>query len=131
MSRVILLLLALGLVACAAEPSEGDSRNETEWDAVRAGIAALPGVSQVDGGYRKDASNPGGAVVLSITVAPGTDPGTIADEAVKRVWESRVNPVTSMTVTAGEAGAPAAAIDRHADFVFDKDELTKEYGPRP
>jgi len=126
-----LLLLVLSITACAAEPSEGDSRNETEADAVRAALAAVPGVTRVDGGYRKDASNPGGAVVLSVTVKPGTELAPVADDAVRLVWQSRLAPVTSMTVTVGPDGAPGQAIDRHADFVFDRDQLSAKYGPRP
>jgi hypothetical protein len=137
------LLLVVTLVGCAAGGRSGgaadgsgggadrDARNKAESDAVDRALRTLPGVVRVDGGYTRDVSNAGGAVVLSVTVRPGTDLGHVADEAVRRVWLSRLDPVTSMTVTVGPDGDPAGAIDRHADFRFDRDQLTSTYGPRP
>lgn len=139
---VIAVLLLVALAGCASGGRSGgrsggsggadrDARNKAESDAVDRALHGLPGVVRVDGGYTRDASNAGGAVVLSLTVRPGTDLRQVADAAVRQVWRSRLDPVTSMTVTVGPAGDPAAAIDRHADFTFDRDQLTASYGPRP
>jgi hypothetical protein len=130
------ILFVITVAGCTASggPSRNDdrdARNKAESDAVVRALRQLPGVVRVDGGYSRDASNPGGAVVLSITVRPGTDLQHVADETVRLVWLSRLDPITSMTVTVGPEGDPGAAIDRHADFKFERDQLTAMYGPRP
>jgi hypothetical protein len=135
----IATLLALLVVAAAgcsigggrARPDDRDARNKAESDAVAKALGQLPGVLRVDGGYTRDLSNAGGAEVLSITVRPGTDLQHVADEAIRRTWLSRIGPITALSVTVGPAGEPNAAIDRHADFKFDSDQLTSRYGPRP
>jgi hypothetical protein len=129
------ILFAILVVGCAAggngRPDDRDTRNKAESDAVVKRLRQLPGVLRVDGGYNRDASNPGGAAVLSITVRLGTDLQHVADEAVRLVWLSHLDPISSMTATVGPDGNPGAAIDRHADFKFDQDQLTASYGPRP
>jgi hypothetical protein len=131
------VLLVLTLAGCASSSSgRGDdqgARNRAEWDTVATALRKVPGVLRVDGGYRKDASNPGGAAVLSITVEPGTDLQRVADETVRSLWLSRLDPITSATVTVGPANKPKDAIDRHVDFKLkaDRDQLTSTYGPRP
>jgi hypothetical protein len=130
------ILIAITVAGCASgggarRQDDRDARNKAESDAVIKMLRQLPGVLRVDGGYTRDASNAGGAVILSITVRPATDLQHVADEAVRLVWLSRLDPITSMTVTVGPDGNPGGAIDRHADFKFDKDQLTASYGPRP
>ncbi|HVQ93001.1 MAG TPA: hypothetical protein VMU51_18340 [Mycobacteriales bacterium] len=132
------VLLVLMLAGCAGSGSgisgrgdDRDARNRAEWDTIAGTLRKLPGVSRVDGGYRRDASNPGGAAVLSITVEPGTDLQRTADDAVRSLWLSRLDPITSATVTVGTADKPKDAIDRHVDFKFERKQLTASYGPRP
>ena len=115
----------------ASRREDRDARNKAESDVVNTSLGRLAGVLRVDGGYTRDASNARGAVVLSITVRPGTDLRQVADNAVRSVWLSRLDPIASMTVTVGSEGKPAAAIDRHADFAFDRGQLTAGHGPRP
>jgi hypothetical protein len=120
-----------GSAGSSGRSDDRDAGNKAEWDAVDKALRQLPGVLRVDGGYHRDASDPGGAVVLSITVRPGTGLQQVADHAIRSVWLSRLNPITSATVTVGPQDKPSAAIDRHADFVFDRAQLTASYGPRP
>jgi hypothetical protein len=135
---VAVVLVTVALAGCASGGGAGgpsrredrDARNRTESDTVNRSLGRLPGVLRVDGGYRRDASNAHGAVVLSITVRPGTDLAHVADQAIRAVWRSRLDPVSSMTVTVGSEDKPAAAIDRHTDFLFDRGQLTTSYGPR-
>jgi hypothetical protein len=131
----LVILLAVTAAGCSLgggrARADGDARSKAEADAVSKALRQLPGVLRVDGGYTHDLSNAGGAMVLSITVQPGTDLPHVADEAIRRTWLSRIDPITAMSVTVGPAGQPNAAIDRHADFKFDKDQLTARYGPRP
>lgn len=132
----LVLVLAIVAAGCSLGGGRGsaddrDAGSRAESDAVARALRQLPGVLRVDGGYTHDLSNAGGAVVLSITVAPGTDLQRVAEEAVRRTWLSRIDPITAMSVTVGPDGQPNAAIDRHADFTFDKDQLTARYGPRP
>jgi hypothetical protein len=134
-------LLVMTLAGCASRSGAGVSgrgddqagRNQTEWESIAAALRKTPGVLRLDGGYRKDASNPGGTVVLSITVEPGTELRDVADETVRRVWLSRLDPITSATITVGPRDNPKDAIDQHVDFKLsrDRDDLTTRYGPRP
>ncbi|MEN3360978.1 MAG: hypothetical protein V7637_4960 [Mycobacteriales bacterium] len=132
------ILLVLALAGCTSSGSgvsgrgdDRDAQNRAEFDTIAGTLRKLPGVSRVDGNYRRDASNPGGAAVLSITVEPGTELPRVADEAARALWLSRLDPITSATVTVGPADRPKDAIDRHIDFKFERDQLTASYGPRP
>jgi hypothetical protein len=132
----LVLLLAVTTAGCSLGGGRGrqddrDARNKAESDGIAKTLSQLPGVLRVDGGYTRDLSNAGGAEVLSITVRPGTDLQRVAGEAVRLTWLSRLDPITATSVTVGPADQPNAAIDRHADFKFDKDQLTAQYGPRP
>jgi hypothetical protein len=132
--RLALVLAALLLAAC----THGGGRagggtnpdNAAESDAVKQSIAKLPGVLRVDGGYAKNASDPGG-VNLSITTRPGTDPGPIIDAALKQVWLSHLNPCSSAIITAGPDDNPGASVTRNYDLTRQATELTKLYGARP
>jgi hypothetical protein len=135
-TRVALLLAALAaaLLACTHHDSgRADSTNPdnaAESEAVKQALAKLPGVLRVDGGYAKNASDPGG-VNLSITTKPGTEPQPVVDAALKQVWLSHLNPCSSAIITVGPDDNPSASITRDYDLTHQATELTNRYGPRP
>ena len=132
MRRLALLLatLAAALLACTHDSGGTNPDNAAESNAVKQAIARLPGVLRVDGGYAKNASDPGG-VNLSITTKPGTEPQPIIDAALKQVWLSHLNPCSSAIITAGPDDNPRASITHNYDLTRQATELAKLYGPRP
>jgi hypothetical protein len=133
MRRLTLILAALLLAACthdSGQPGGANPDNAAESDAVKQAIAKLPGVLRVDGGYAKNASDPGG-VNLAITTKPGTELQPVVDAALKQVWLSHLNPCSSAIITAGPDDNPSASITRNYDLTRQATELTKLYGPRP
>jgi hypothetical protein len=133
MRRLALLAAALLLAACTHHGSPGGGSNPdnaAESEAVKQALAKLPGVQRVDGGYNKNASDPG-SVNLSITVEPGTAVDPVITAALKQIWLSHLAPCRGAVITAGPAGDFTAGVTHNYDFTKQGTELTKLYGPRP
>jgi hypothetical protein len=125
-----LALAGLVLLGCGSYRPQPSKTNAAESDAVNRRLAALPGVIRVDGGYARNAEDPGSAN-LSIGTRPDADLDAIADDAIRTVWLSHLDPIGSMTVRVGRRDKPTVNVLRHVDFDQQKAALTKRYGPRP
>jgi hypothetical protein len=124
-------------VACVVMTACGDSyspkpaqANLAESDAILKRLAKLPGVVRVDGGYVRNATDPGSAGV-GIGVRAGADMEALADRAIAEFWRSRLDPMSALDVTVVRADKPAVNVVRNVNFKLDADELTRRYGPRP
>ncbi len=141
MFAVPLLVAAVTLTGCT-------STHTPEHDAVtvaaeiQSTVAALPGVTGAKvwtTGYRDTASAETYGVRAEVTVADGTDTAPVADEIVKLVWLSPLQPGPQVSVTFfdGHGYLPGKTVDvsldkrslEAASKTLQAD-LTKKYGPR-
>jgi len=98
----------------------------------------LVGLSQVPGVDGAGIGRDGGATDLAITVLPDLDPDRaeeLLEEGVRRVWQSDLQPLTSIrvTVTVGQRpgeGAPAPLFRYDEDLQDVEDQLLERYGAR-
>lgn len=126
---VLALILTTALAGCS---DSGVAAEEAARSRVLVDLAAVPGVDGV--GIGRD----GGATDLVITVLPDLDPTRaeeLLDEGIRRVWESHLDPLTTIrvTVTVGQLPSEAepAPLFRYDEDVQDvEDELSELYGPR-
>jgi cobalamin biosynthesis protein CbiG len=119
------------VVGCGDSYSPKPSQaNLAESDAILKRLAKLPGVVRVDGGYVRNATDPGSAGV-GIGVREGADMEALADKAIGAFWRSRLDPITAMDVTVVRTDKPTLHVFRNVNFKLDADELTQRYGARP
>jgi hypothetical protein len=134
LSQLVLLGVAVALLGCtghSSPPKETvNPNNAAESDAIKHRLADLPGVVRVDGGYARNASEPGG-VNLGITVRRGTSLQPLMDAALREVWLSKLSPCSSAIITVGTEDDPPTSITHDYSFPLQRDDLTQRYGPRP
>ena len=119
------------MVGCGHSYSPKPSQaNVAESDAILKRLAKLPGVVRVDGGYVRNATDPGSAGV-GIGAREGADLEALADKAIEAFWRSRLDPIGAMDVRVVRTDKPTINVFRHVDYKRDADELTQRYGPRP
>lgn len=128
------LLVAAG---CAAPDAEGTpSPPATGLDSISAEIEEqlrqLDGVANVDVYYQDSITVPESAAV-DITIEPGADPQALNDEAVRLVWESRLNPLSTIHVSVIDPVTPMDGVASAVNLLEDdqRDRLEKKYGPHP
>jgi hypothetical protein len=109
------------------QPSQA---NLAESDAILKRLAKLPGVVRVDGGYVRNATDPGSAGV-GLGVTEDADMAALADRAIAAFWRSRLDPIGALDVTVVRTDKPTVNLARNVNFKLDADELTRRYGPRP
>jgi|GEM_PF-3611183 len=119
------------LTGCGGSYSPKPSQaNLAESDAILKRLATLPGVVRVDGGYVRNATDPGSAGV-GIGVRAGADMDALADRAIAELWRSRLDPISAIDVTVVRVDKPTVNVVRNVNFKLDADELTRRYGSRP
>ena len=89
-------------------------------------------VAQVDVVYQDSITVPESASV-EITMTPGADPQAINDDAVRLVWESRLDPLATIDVSVID---PVEPINGVASSIYlgedaEREPLEKKYGPHP
>ena len=64
---------------------------------------------------------------------PGADPQAINDEAVRLVWESRLNPLSTIHVSVIDPVEPINGVASAFNLLEDaqREPLEKKYGPHP
>ena len=130
------LLLAGCAFASGGAPSPSSSAAEDPSTAVGADIErqliARHDVADAEVRYRDDLTLPAGAAV-DVTLEPGADPEALADEAVRLVWLSTMEPLHSITLEIGNPEDPPSGVSRIIDLLDDaqREAIESEYGPRP
>ena len=82
--------------------------------------------------YQDTLTVPASAAV-DVTPEPGADLEALADEAVRSVWLSRIEPLNSITVEVANPPDPPSGISRIVDLLDEEQRaaIESEYGPRP
>jgi hypothetical protein len=89
-------------------------------------------LSTVDVWYQDSITVPESASV-EITMTPGADPQAINDEAVRLVWESRLNPLSTIHVSVIDPVEPINGVSSAVNLLDDaqREPLEEKYGPHP
>jgi hypothetical protein len=128
------LLVVAGCAVSGAEEPPGPS--EAELDSISAEIEEQlrqrDDVATVDVYYQDSITVPESASV-DITMKPGADPQAINDEAVRLVWESRLNPLSTIHVSVIDPVKPLNGVASAFNLLEDDQRapLEKKYGPHP
>lgn len=131
---VLGLLVVAGCGGLGAGEAPGPS--EAELDRISAEIEdqlrQRDDVATVDVYYQDSITIPQSASV-DLTMEPGADPWALNDEAVRLVWESRLNPLSTIHVVVIDPVEPMNGVDSAVNLLDDEQRapLEQEYGPHP
>lgn len=132
-------VLSLGLLmpaGCAWGGDEPPTPSDAELESICAELEEQLGrrddVAKVDAYYQDSITVPESASV-DITMTPGADPQAISDEAVRMVWESRLNPLGTIHVSVIDPVEPINGVSTAVNLFDDAQRETMEatYGPHP
>lgn len=133
------LLLLAGCAAGdpgrAASPSESPgagAANETAAADVQEALAQRDDVASAEVRYVDVFENPENGIVDAV-MQPGADPQAIADEAVRLMWLSELDPLSVISVSVTNPADPPNGATRTVNLLQDaqRDPLEEQYGPRP
>lgn len=132
------LPLALLMAAGCTGPGGGTSpsRSTAAADSISADIEAQlserDDVSSVDVYYQDTVTVPESASV-DITMKAGADPQLLSDEAVRLVWGSRLDPLSTIDVSVIDPVEPTNGVSTSINLLDDgqRESLEREYGPHP
>jgi hypothetical protein len=128
------LLVVAGCGAMGAGEAPGPS--EVELERISAEIEdqlrQRDDVAAVDVYYQDSITVPQSASV-DLTMEPGADPRALNDEAVRLIWESRLNPLSTIHVVVIDPVEPMNGVDSAFNLLDDEQRapLEKKYGPHP
>lgn len=128
------LLVLPGCAASGAEETPGTPA--AELDSISAEIEEqlrqMDGVAAVDVYYQDSITVPESAAV-EITIEPGADPHALDDEALRLVWESRLDPLRTIHVSVIDPVTPMDGVAGAVTLLEDDqgERLEKKYGPHP
>ena len=134
-TAVVIVLVVATLAGCSfggrSERKKAQAaRNDQAAAALRAALAAMPEVTRAEVDYANSFGH-AGSVGVNLDLAPGSDLEKAADHAVDQVWQSRFEPLRSMSVAVGSNTGSGPIVRRSYTVVDDGAELEARYGPRP
>ena len=138
--------LGAALLSCAVLPLAGCTSGGSGKPAGTAGASATSAITaqaqevlrgradvasaQVE--YHDVVEDPGSATV-TVTMKPGADPEAIAAEAVRLVWQSRLDPLDTIGINVVNPAEPTRGITRFLNVLDPtvSGPLQQQYGPHP
>lgn len=129
------LLMVAGCTGPGADASQSSS-SPAAADRITAGIedelSSRDDVADVDVYYQDSVTIPESASA-DITMRPGADPQAISDEAVRLIWLSRLNPLSTIDVSVINPDEPIKGVSTSLNLQQDADRASLEsrYGPHP
>ncbi|NEK84671.1 hypothetical protein GCU60_02680 [Blastococcus saxobsidens] len=137
-----MLVLPLGvllLAGCAfaggssASPSSSAPEDPTApaREDIERQLTGRDDVAEAEVLYRDDVTVPG-SVAVDVTLAPGGDREVVAEEIVRLVWTSPIEPVNTITIEIGDPQDPPG-LSRIVSLSDDaqREAIESQYGPRP
>jgi hypothetical protein len=76
-------------------------------------------------------SPPPGTAAVSATIKEGTAVEPVADDALRLVWQSKLNPLKTIRIDVSYASGDQPGTTRRADAGKEKPDLDQKYGPHP
>lgn len=133
-TAVAALLGLLTAVGCGALGTDGDDNKRVDMDAISTQLETqlleVPGVTRAEVVWQDNVTAPGSTAV-NVSVKPETALEPVVDAAVRLVWHSKLNPLTSIRVGAVHDGNETSGTVRSIIVKDEQAELDKKYGPRP
>jgi hypothetical protein len=130
---VLLVVAGCALAGSGASSSPGPAGEIDRISAeIEEQLRQRDDLSTVDVWYQDSITVPESASV-EITMTPGADPQAINDEAVRLVWESRLNPLSTIHVSVIDPVEPINGVSSAFNLLDDaqREPLEDKYGPHP
>lgn len=125
----MIVLLAVASCSGLADSPEEQAESDAIAAEIQEALAARPDVIRVTVGYQNHISNSASASVTA-TLKAEADFDPFLDEAVRLVWLSKLDPLSSISASAIDAEDKQRGTTRHLT-PDDKAELERKYGLRP
>ncbi|MEU8209991.1 hypothetical protein AB0B85_12430 [Micromonospora sp. NPDC049044] len=130
-----LAVLALVLAGCEQVGPKSQKHEEDMTPIatqIQTQLAAEPGVTTAKVIYQNNLNAPG-MVSVSLTAESGADMRTLVDAAGKLVWQSRLTPISTISIGVADPANPARGQAQDYNLVTgdDKAQLEQQWGPRP
>lgn len=138
-TAAVLPLLVLGVGACsaaggggAAAPSDPSMPVDEIGAEIEEELAQRDDVATAEVSYKDDINNPASASV-DVRMEPGADMEVLYEEAVRLVWQSRINPLILIYVNVINPADPPSGLSRTLDVrkAEVRDPIEEKYGPHP
>jgi hypothetical protein len=126
----MVVLAASGCTRPKAKANSDQKAMDTITQEIQTTLAQKPDVVQAKVGYQNtvDAYQ---RTDVSIALKPGTDLEPVIDEATRLIWQSKLNPLSSITIGVVYDQSDQRGTTRRIDAVKDKADLDGKYGPHP
>jgi hypothetical protein len=128
---LVTLLLVVGVACTHKGPAKMDAEAiNAVTSRIQAELQRRPDVVKAQASYQDNVSASGEATV-AVTVKAGTDFEPVIDEALRLIWQSTLNPLSSIRVSAIDADDLQRGTVRHVNADTQKGELDGKYGSHP
>jgi hypothetical protein len=97
---------------------------------IRMELSGQPGVVSARVIYQNSITASGAAMV-NLSVKPGTDVDTTIDTAVRAVWLSKLNPLSTIRIGIVYYQSQQRGIVKYVIVANEQAQLEQKYGPRP
>jgi hypothetical protein len=97
---------------------------------IQTSLAQWPGVVHAKVVYQDNLDTPGNAAA-AVGVKTGTDLDPIVDNALRMIWQSRLDPLRYIQIDVGYDQSSQPGASRSVDPVKERAELDQKYGPHP
>ena len=113
-------------------PKCGDTGCVAETEAYAVAVRGLSGVTSLQVTYREEQITAGASIIGDVTITPDATCDQLEDDLGRLLWESAINPVSSVSLQCYLPGASGSNYD-DTGFSFllkDADVLADRWGPR-
>ena len=128
------LLALAATVGCTGAKANGGDQKQMDaiTQNIQSELAQKPGVVTAKVGYQNnvDASE---RADVNLALKPGTDPQPVIDDAVRLVWQSKLNPLSSINVGVVFDQSNQRGMTKRVNILNrnEKAEMESKYGQRP
>jgi hypothetical protein len=97
---------------------------------VQTALTQRPDVATAEITYQDNFEAPG-SVAAAVKVKANADPESVADDTVRLIWQSRLNPLNTILISVVDVENVQRGTTRHVIAAKEKSDLDRKYGPRP
>jgi hypothetical protein len=139
LARTVAILAAAALVlafagGCDRGTGSGGKSDSTAMTAIatdiQTGLAQRPDVANASVVYQ-DNPTANGSVSAEITVKAGTPYDPVVEDALRRIWQSNLNPLYSITIAMIDEQNSQPPSTRRVDPDKEMADLDQKFGPHP
>jgi hypothetical protein len=131
---ILAAVLALAVSAACTSTKGNSGTDSTAMNAIaeqiQTELGGQPGVVSAKVVYQNSVTASGAAMV-NLSIKPGTDVDTTISAAVRTVWLSKLNPLSSIRIDIVYYQSQQRGIVKYFIVKDDQTQLEQMYGPRP